>query len=116
MTMPGTQLGIGGGKGFPCPFLRIEKKCPDFRKKGPDCVHLYVKFTIQNVVLRVSKRKKLQIFSLRDLFFWNFLRNVYQSALISRNLPCPKNFWLPACYVIADKTGRKGGTPFLTGS
>ena len=31
---------------LPFPFLKIKKKCPDFRKKGPDCAHPYVKFTI----------------------------------------------------------------------
>ena len=29
----------------------IEKKCQDFGKKGPGCVHLWVKFAIQYVVL-----------------------------------------------------------------
>ena len=47
----------GGGGGLPCPFLKIKKKCPDFRKKGPDCVHPYVKF-----ILRVSKRKNFKMF------------------------------------------------------
>ena len=27
-----------GGGGFPCPFLKIEKKCPDFGIKGPNYV------------------------------------------------------------------------------
>ena len=36
------------------------KKCSDFGKKGPDCVHLRVKLSIQNVVLRVSRRKNTQ--------------------------------------------------------
>ena len=32
-------------------LLENRKKCPNFGKKGPDCVHLWVKFSIQNVVL-----------------------------------------------------------------
>ena len=32
------------GAGLPCPFLKIEKKCPDY-------VLPWVKFSIQNVVL-----------------------------------------------------------------
>ena len=80
-----TRGGEGEGGDLPCPILKI-KKCPNFRKKGPDCVHPYVKFTIQYVVLRVSKRKSFKI------FFWNFWRNVYRSALISRNLPSPEKF------------------------
>ena len=59
------------------PFLKIEKKCLDFWKIGPDCIHLWVTFYIQNIFLRVSK-KKLQNVSLWGLFlcFW---RNIYQS-------------------------------------
>ena len=38
------------------------KKCPDFGKKGPDCDHLWVKFSIQNIVLRVSRRKNSKMF------------------------------------------------------
>ena len=41
------------------------KKCPDFGKKGLDCVHLWVEFSIQNVVLRLSKGK----FSRKFLLF-----------------------------------------------
>ena len=43
------------------PFLK-SKICHDFGKKGPEWVHLSVKFTIQNVVLRVSRRKISTIF------------------------------------------------------
>ena len=45
----------------PLPFFENQKKCPDFRKKSPDFVHPCVKFTIQNVVLRVSHRKSFEI-------------------------------------------------------
>ena len=48
----GAQL-VGGGGGLPCPFLKIEKKCPDLAKKCPDfgkicpvCVRLWVKIPI----------------------------------------------------------------------
>ena len=58
------QIG-GEGGGLPCPFLKIKKKCLDFRKKGSDCVRPYVKFAIQNIVLRVSKRKYFKIFPCR---------------------------------------------------
>ena len=30
-----------------------QKYCPDFEKKDPDCVHQLIKFSIQNVVLKV---------------------------------------------------------------
>ena len=59
------------------PFLKIEKKCLDFWKIGPDCIHLWVTFYIQNIFLRVSM-KKLQNVCLWGLFlcFWP---NIYQS-------------------------------------
>ena len=42
--------------------LESPKKCPDFWKKGPDGVHLWIKFTIQNVFLTVSRRKISKFF------------------------------------------------------
>ena len=51
-----------GGGGLPCPILKIEKRCPDFVKKCPDYVHTSVKFSIQNVILKVSRRKNSRIF------------------------------------------------------
>ena len=30
----GAQLGVGEGEGLSCPFLKIKKKCPGFRKKA----------------------------------------------------------------------------------
>ena len=84
------QLARVMGGGLPCPFLKIEIKCPDFRnKKCPDCVNLRVRFLIWNAVLKVSWRKKLWNFSLRSLSFMCFRRNVYRSALIPRNLYLP---------------------------
>ena len=80
----------------PLPFFENQKKFPDFGKKGPDCVHPWVKFTIQNVILRVSMKKKLQNLSLRSLIFLNFWQNVYRSAIISGNLPSPEKL-LVAC-------------------
>ena len=65
----------------PLPFFENQRKCHDFAKQGPDCVHPQVKFTIQNVVLRVSRRKNSEIFSARS-FFFEFLRE--------RLWKCPK--------------------------
>ena len=72
LLVPGAQQVVRGEGGRP-PLLFFEnpKKCPGFGKKCPNCVHPQVKFVIQNVVLRVSKRK-LQNFSLRRLFFLTF--------------------------------------------
>ena len=48
---------VGKGRS-PLPFFENRKKYPDFGKQGPDCVDLWVKFSIQNLVLRVFRRKK----------------------------------------------------------
>ena len=52
-----------------CPFLKMEKRYLDFRKKYPDCAHLWVKYFICNAFFRAPRRKKLQNFSLWDLSF-----------------------------------------------
>ena len=57
---------------LPLHFFKNQKKCADFAKKGPDCVHPLVKFIIQNVVFRVSTRKNSEIFP-AGLFFIEFL-------------------------------------------
>ena len=41
---------------------------PDFGKKGPDCIHLCVKLSIQNLVLTVSRKKSSKFF-LCGIFF-----------------------------------------------
>ena len=38
----------------PLHFFENQKRCPDFGKKGSNCVHLWVNFSIENIVLRVS--------------------------------------------------------------
>ena len=52
-------------------FLKI-KKVKWFWKKCPDCVHPWVNFFIQNVGLRVSRRKNLKLFH-AGRFFLLFL-------------------------------------------
>ena len=51
-------------------------------------VHLWVKFFIQNVILRVSARKNSIIFSV-ELFFLALLTKFYRSVLVARKLSCP---------------------------
>ena len=55
------------GEGWPpLPLFINRKKCPDFRKKRhSDCVRLWIKFSIQYVVLRVTTRKNSKIFPCR---------------------------------------------------
>ena len=54
-------------KTYPKSF--VEKKCSDFGKKGPDCVNPWVESLIQNVVLRVSRRKSSEIFPVMPCAF-----------------------------------------------
>ena len=71
----GAQLWGGRGRKLKKSALILEKKCLH-------CVQPLVKFAIQNVVLRVSKRK-IPKFFLRDLF----------SCLdLTFFLPCPEQF------------------------
>ena len=91
VPMRATRAG-GWGRGLPCPFLKIKKKCPDFRKKGPDCVHPYVKF-----ILRVSKRSKFKIFSSGAFFSAGLLDEMFIGVPKSHETSlAPKNFWLRA--------------------
>ena len=65
--------------GLPCPYLKIE-----------NCVHLWVRFSIQNVILEVSSRKNSKIFP--AFFFLCFWWNVYQSAMFPQNLAYHEKF------------------------
>ena len=56
----------------PLPFFENRKKCPDFGKKGHDCIHSWIKFSIQNVVLSVSRRKNSKVFPCGAFFSRHF--------------------------------------------
>ena len=58
----------GGGGRPPLHFFENQKKCRDFGKKCPACVHP----AIQNVIWRVSERKNSKIFPC-TAFFLDFL-------------------------------------------
>ena len=92
-----------GGRGdLPCPFLKIKKKCSDFRKKGPDCVLPYVKFSIQNVVLRVSKRKRFKIFPCGAFFSGIFYEMFIGEPKFHETSPALKNFLLRAWTIVSN--------------
>ena len=79
-----------GGRGAevsPAPFQKLEKSAIICGKKCPDWGHLKVKFSFKMQFLRVSRWKNRRFFPCRA-----FLSDVYRSARISRNLPCPKKF------------------------
>ena len=87
--LAGAQLGEGDGDRSPLPFFQNQKKRPDFRKKGPDCVHRYIKFAIQNIVVRVLKKKNFEI-----LFYGAFLLEFLTKCLLEcRNFTKPPLPW-----------------------
>ena len=55
-----SHLTRGERGGLPCPFWKL--KNVSWFWKGPHCVHLWVKFSIQNVALGVSWRKDPKCF------------------------------------------------------
>ena len=81
-TLTCVQLGRKGETSPMC--FENRKKCPDFRKKSSPYDHLWVKFSIQNIILRVSRRKNSKMFPW-GLFFLCFWRNVYRIALVPQN-------------------------------
>ena len=48
--LTGAQLG-GKGEASSAIFENQKNKCPDFGRKDPDCDHLWVQFSIQNIDL-----------------------------------------------------------------
>ena len=97
------------------PLFENQKRCSDFGNKSLDCFNLWVRFSIQNVVLRVSRKKNPKCFPEGSLFlvfficflvFFVFLTcfgNVYQSALVSQTIlppsptPYPQIFYYSFC-------------------
>ena len=77
------------GRGEPSPGLfENQKRCFDFWKNGPECVHLWVKFSIQNVALRVSRRKNSKMFPC-GVFFLVLLMKCLFKCPSSLNLSPP---------------------------
>ena len=90
-----------GGRGGrpPLPFFENRKKCPDFGKKGPNCVHPWVESSIQNVVLGVSRRKSSKIFPCRA-FFCVFLTKSLSKCPNSTKPPLPEKFLVARLYSV----------------
>ena len=98
----GAQLGGNGEEASPTHFWK-SKKVPGFWKKGPDCIHLCVKFSIQNVVLRISRTKKFQIFPCGASFSCVFDEVFIEVSKFHETSPVLKNFWLRAWKVGVSK-------------
>ena len=71
-------------------FFENQKKCLVFGKKGPDCLHPWLKFSIQNVVLRLSRRKNSKMFP-REAFFLLFLTKCLSKFPNSTKTPLHQN-------------------------
>ena len=96
---PHSQATSKQGGGHPCTFLKIKKKSTDFGKKGPDCVHLWVKFYIQNVVLRVSKKRNSKKFPCGTFFSCVFFFDKISPTLkITCRLPAFRHY--PFCKML----------------
>ena len=72
LNKSGAQLGGEGGGKPPLSFFENQKKLPWFWRKIPWLCPSLIKFAIQNVVLKVSKRKNSKIFPC-GAFFLDFL-------------------------------------------
>ena len=91
-TLTGAQLGGRGEASYA--LFKNRKKCPDFGKKGPDCVHLWVKFSIKNVVLRNLGEKNPKCLPAGTLFL---VLKCPSSQPRPLSPPALKNFWLYTC-------------------
>ena len=72
----------GEGQAFPAIFWALKKVLLFWERKGPDCVHQWITFFVQNVVLRLIRRENSKMFSCRVFFSYVFGKNVYESALV----------------------------------
>ena len=88
----------GEGRGLPCPFLKIERSALILEKKTLT-VHPWVESPIQNVVLRVSRRKSSRKFPCGTFFLVHLTKGFWK---------CPNsiNFSSPEKFLVA----RLGGS------
>ena len=78
----------GEGGRLPWRFLKIEKNTLISGKKGPDSVHLWVKYSIENEVLKMSRRTNSKIFPAVP-FFLVFLTKFLSQCSYSAKTPLP---------------------------
>ena len=73
------------GRGEASPVLfENRKRYPDFAKKGLDYFHFWVKFFIENIILKVSRRKNSKMFPC-EAFFVAFLKKCLSKCPSSTN-------------------------------
>ena len=74
------------GGGLPCPFLKIEKKCPDFAKKCTFCGHLWVKFSHK------MQEKNTTAFSYGAFALYFLCDTFIKVPLFQETSPAPRKF------------------------
>ena len=79
----GAQLGKEAVRP-PLHFFENQKSALILGKKGPDSVHFWVKYSIQNIVVRVSRRKNSKIYPVGPFFL------VFLTKFLSKCTNCAK--------------------------
>ena len=98
---PAHRRATGREKGsLPCRFLEL-KKLSWFLKERPWCIHPWVKFSIQNIVLRVSRRKNSKLFPCGPLFLVFLTKSLLKYPSSTKLFLLPslalKDLWLHTC-------------------
>ena len=89
----------------PLSFFENWKKCHDFGKKSPNCVYSWVQSSIQNVVLRVSRRKSSKILPCGRDHFFVFLVKSLLKCPNSTKPPLPRK--ISGCASVQGRTARE---------
>ena len=87
---------LGGERSLPSTFFKIEKSDLILDKKGPSHVHLWVKFSIQSLVLRLFRRKNSKMFPCGAFFSCDFDEMFIEVPQFHETSPILKNLWLHA--------------------
>ena len=88
-----SNRGKRGGR--PCAFSK-SKKCPNFGKKSADSLDLWVKLSMQHVVLRVFRRKNSNMFPCAASFSCVFDEMLIEVPKFPYP-PCLTVFWIRLC-------------------
>ena len=81
----------GRGAGLSCPFSKFKEKCPDFGNNALSRFIYGFNFSFKMLFYVYLGKKSLRCFPVGPSFVCCRL-NIYQSAFIFRNLPCPQKF------------------------
>ena len=89
--------------GLPCPFFKIEekcpnlaKKCPDFGRKYPVCMYLLVNLLLKIMFYWKSWRKNTKIFPCETLLLFVVHETFIELLLFQETFPAPRNSCLRA--------------------